>query len=378
MGKYIVLGGYGNVGKIVVEDLIQSGFEVAVAGRDEKKIDTFIEYLKSNLVKKEVIDFKDTKKLEDTIKNYDTVVNCLEYSFNEIVFDACINSKRNYVDLGDDYEGIKKSRSKDGIFKELGIRACLGAGSAPGIVNVFVKHIAKKKEKVETLTISFTDEIKNAPEKMLPFNFMTVVEEILWDALVFENGKYSFVPGGGKTIDANFCQKTRAEQCILRNSFVTNHDEQFSLPDYLSDKWIQNVYFVMKHTDNIIQLVHSLNEFWFLDKTKKKFWNIEMSPFDFTAAIMKQFDPQNFSVEDRESLFVKLDETVVEIVNYSVKWTPAWVMNTGIGCSLIAQYMTEKSITPWVIHPEDFMDDTWMIEELKKRNFEIYIDWEKI
>jgi hypothetical protein len=32
---------------------------------------------------------------------------------------------------------------------------------------------------VETLTISFADEIKNAPEKMLPFNFTTVIEEIL-------------------------------------------------------------------------------------------------------------------------------------------------------------------------------------------------------
>jgi hypothetical protein len=33
--------------------------------------------------------------------------------------------------------------------------------------------------KVETLTISFSDIIKNAPEKMLPFNFQTVVEEII-------------------------------------------------------------------------------------------------------------------------------------------------------------------------------------------------------
>lgn len=71
-----------------------------------------------------------------------------------------------------------------------------------------------------------------------------------------------------------------------------------------------------------------------------------MSPLDFTNAIMKQYDPQNFTVEDKETLFVKLDDTVVEIINESVNGVPAGVMNTGIGCSLIAQYLTEKTTTP--------------------------------
>jgi hypothetical protein len=34
--------------------------------------------------------------------------------------------------------------------------------------------------------------------------------------------------------------------------------------------------------------------------------------------IMSKFAPQNFEVEDKESLFIKLDEKIVEIVNYSV------------------------------------------------------------
>lgn len=378
MKKVIVLWGYGNVGKVVVSDLIQSGYEVAIAGRDEKKIDMFIKLLNSPQATKVIVNFKDPAKVKEAIASYDTVVNCLEYTFNQGIIDACLEMKKNYIDLGDDYEGIKTSRSKDGKAKEAGVSLCLGAGSAPGIVNVFVKHIAKKKDKVETLTISFADEIKNAPEKMLPFNFTTVVEEILGNALLFENGKYSFVPGSGKVIDANFCHNTRATQCVLRNSYVTNHDEQFSLPEYLSDKGIKNVYFVMKHADNIIQLVHSLNEFGFLDKTKRDFGWVQMSPLDFTNAIMKKYDPQNFTVEDKETLFVKLDDTVVEIINESVNGVPAWVMNTGIGCSLIAQYLTEKTTTPWVMHPEDFVDDIWMIEELKKRNFTLLVNGEKI
>jgi saccharopine dehydrogenase-like NADP-dependent oxidoreductase len=378
MKKIIVLGGYGNVGKVVVKDLIQSGYEVAIAWRDEKKIDAFIAFLNSPQAKKEVLDFKDIVLLEKIIVSYDLVVNCLEYTFNQTVLDSCIKTKKNYVDLWDDYNGIKTSRSKDGLLKEVGVAACLGAGSAPWIVNVFVKHIAQKKENVETLTISFADEIKNAPEKMLPFNFTTVVEEILDDSLLFENGKYMFVKGSSKTIDVDFCHGFASQQCFIANSYVTNHDEQFSLPEYLSNKGIKNVYFVMKHSDNLIKLVHSLNEFWFLDKTKRTINGIEMSNFDMINSVMRQYDPQNFTVEDKEILYIKMDETVVWIVNYSENGVPAGVMNTWIGCSLIAQYLVEHPGTPWAKHPEDFVDDVWMIEELKKRNFELYIDNQRI
>jgi hypothetical protein len=38
---------------------------------------------------------------------------------------------------------------------------------------------------------------------------------------------------------------------------------------------------------------------------------------------MTQYAPQNFKVEDKESLFIKLDEKIVEIVNYSVDGVPA-------------------------------------------------------
>lgn len=378
MKKMLVLGGYGNVGKVVVMDLITSGYEVGIAGRDSWKIDALIWEINSTNAKKEVIDIKNRESLKELFSRYDIVINCLDYSFNAIVLDLCIEVKKHYVDLWDSYEGIVSTRAKDGVLKEKGVTACLWAGSAPWIVNVFVKHIAKKKEKVETLTISFSDEIKNAPEKMLPFNFMTVVDEILGDALLFEDGKYAFVKGGSKKMNIDFCHGFESKECYLTNSFVTNHDEQFSLPIYLREKGIKNVYFVMKHTDNIINLVNTLNEFWFLDKKTINIKWVEISPFDFCDAIMKQYAPLNFKSDDKEALYVKLDDTVVAIINYSVNGIPAGVMNTGIGCSLIAQYLLEYPGTPGTVHPEDFVDDLWMIEELKKRNFEIYIDWEKI
>lgn len=376
MKKVLVLGWYWNVGQVVVKDLLDSNFFVWIWWRDWNKIDIFSEKLNSKNIEKVIIDFKNEEELFKIFKNYDLIVNCLEYTFNQLVIDICIKSGKNYVDLWDNYEWIKISRSKDWLAKESWIVACLWAGSAPWIVNVLTKYVAKKMKKVETLTISFVDEIKNSPEKMLPFNFMTVVDEILWDALLFEWGKYKLIKWWSKIIDANFCKSSLVtSSCNLTWSYVTNHDEQFSLPQFLSEKWIKNVYFVMKHSENVINLIKSLNEFWFLSKEKIK-W-VEISPLEFTTKIMNQLTPQNFYVEDKESLFIKLDDTVIEIINQSVNWVPAWIMNTWIWCSIISQYLLNNELTPWIYHPEDFVNGEWFIKELKKRDFDILINNEK-
>lgn len=212
-----------------------------------------------------MVDINNQSELITNFADADVIINCLEYTFNALILDACLVGKKDYVDLGDSYEGIMASRAKDGTAIENGVRVCLGTGSAPGIVNILIKHIAEGMEKVETLTISFSDIVKNAPEKILPFNFQTVIEEITGDALLFENGKYSFVPGGSKVVPVEFGYGFDSEEHKVTRAFVTNHDEQFSLPLYLRDKGIKNVYFVMKHADNVIRLVESLKEFGFLD-----------------------------------------------------------------------------------------------------------------
>lgn len=379
MKKILVLWWYGNIWQVVIKDLIDSWFFVWIAWRDNYKIDNFIKKLKGNNYEKVIIDLKNELSLMEIFKKYDLVVNCLEYTYNQVILDLCIKTWKNYVDLWDDYNWIKTSISKNSLAKKNKITACLWAWSSPWIVNILTKYAVKEMKKIETITISFSDEIKNTPKNMLPFNFATVVEEILWDALVFEDWKYKFVKWSTVRIDADFCRIwTDNNSCLLPWSYITNHDEQLSLPDYLKEKWIQNVYFVMKHSENVISLVKSLNEFWFLDKQKINIKWVEISPFEFTNMIMSKFAPQNFLVDDKESLFIKLDEKIVEIVNYSVDWVPAWVVNTWIGCSLISQYISNNNLARWVHHPEDLVNDKWFINELKKRKFEIYIDWKNI
>ena len=371
--KIIILGGYGNVGKIVVKDLLKSGFSVGIAGRDETKIDEFLSEISSPCALKEIINLKDTSWLISVFSRYDIIVNCLEYTFNATIIDACIEAKRSYVDMGDSYDGILRSHSLEVKFKQNNTLACLGAGSSPGIVNVVMKKVTNTKDKIDTITLSFADILKVPVENMLPFNFKTVVDEIYDPALVYEDGKHFFIQGGSRKMPVDFGPEFGKMEC-----YITNHDEQYSMPVYLKNKGIKNFYFLLRHNDDMIQFVPLLKKFDFLSTEKIEFKWVQTSHFEMVDSIMRQFLPQNYQSDDKEILYIKIDETVMGIINYSVDGVPAGIMNTGIGASLIVQYIANNQMKTGVFHPEELVDEEWMISELKKRNFEIQIDGKNI
>lgn len=373
MKKILVLGGYGNVGKVVVEDLVKSGFEVGIAGRDAEKIQEVVTSLQSPLAVGEVIDLKNTAGLVEVFKRYAVVVNCLEYTLNAGIVDACLEAKVSYIDLGDTYAGILRSYDLSEKFKANGTFACIGAGSAPGIVNVVMKKVVKQKQSIDTIIVSFADILNIPMDNMLPFNFKTVVDEIGDDALIWENGKHSFILGSSRTVHVDFPFGFGSDDL-----YITNHDEQYSLPLNFKEKGVKNFYFVMKHSKKFLELIPLLKEFGFLDPQKVSIKGTEISPFEFSDTLMRKFLPKNFKSDDREMLYVRIDDTVLSILNTSVNGVPAGIMNTGIGASLIAQYAATKSEQLGTFHPEVVVDEEWMIEELKKRNFEIYVDSQKL
>ena len=370
MKKVLLLWGYGTVGSVVARDLMESGFFVGIAWRNSKKIEELRNTIGKVQSESHILDFKSEELLITAIQDYDVVLNCVEYTFNQMVLQACIKAKKHYIDLWDYYEWILKSRSYDSKLKDTGIVGILGAWSSPGIINVMIAHISKNKEKVGEVIVSFADIVRQSDETMLPFNFQTVVEEITGDALAFENGKYNFLPGATKSIPVDFGPEFWKADC-----YVTNHDEQYSLPIFFKEKGIKNCYFVMNHSPLYLKLIPPMKRIWFFSEEKIRVWENEVSPLEFVNTFMKRFLPTEFQSDDKEILFAKVDDITVWVINNSVNGIPAGIMNTWIGASLIAQYLANNDIKPWIHHPEDCIDSTWMISELKKRDFVIQVNW---
>lgn len=373
MKKILVLGWYGTVGAIIVDDLVKSWFFVGIWGRNDEKIKALQQKYSENMTVGVLIDFSQEESLVKAIHEYDIVINAVEYTLNQMILNASIEAKVHYIDLGDYSQGIETSWTKNTLLKENNICAILWAGSSPGIINVMIEYLARNKASIETILISFSDIIKQEDERMLPFNFQTVVEEITWNALAFEDGKYVFYPGASKSIPVDFGKDFWKADCV-----ITNHDEPYSLPISYKKKGLKNCYFVMNHNPLYLQLIPLLEKIGLLSEQMVQIWNTQVKANDFIQTYMKRFLPAEFSSDDTEILFAKVDQDTIWVINTSQDWIPAGILNTGIGASLIAQYLAQHKITPWIHHPEDCIDPDFMIRELKKRNFIIQLNGENI
>ena len=120
MKKYsiLVLGGYGTVGSVATNDLINSWYRTVIAGRNEEKMKKMITEKNNPLLSYRVVDLNDKKSLMQEFAKYDVILNCLEYTFNKKIIQICADIGVHYVDLGDDYAGIKNSISHNWDFSK--------------------------------------------------------------------------------------------------------------------------------------------------------------------------------------------------------------------------------------------------------------------
>jgi len=84
---------------VVAQDLLRSGFFVGIAGRNAEKIEELREKLGRQKSESHILDFSNEKVLIDAMHDYDVVLNCVEYTLNQMILQACIKAKKHYIDL---------------------------------------------------------------------------------------------------------------------------------------------------------------------------------------------------------------------------------------------------------------------------------------
>lgn len=142
--KYLVIGGYGQVGGIVAKRLCEEGKNVVIAGRN---LELAKEYIRKNHLS------CDARKIDveaihaDQLQDIKTIIMCLEQN-NEIVLSNCIQYKINYIDITPSYTIIQKLQQREKDVMKAGITVVLGVGIAPGISNLLCKKAAMEFNQV--------------------------------------------------------------------------------------------------------------------------------------------------------------------------------------------------------------------------------------
>jgi len=368
--KYFVLGGYGIIGKAVVDDLFRYSKKdiIIIAGRDEDKARNFAKSFNSKRVKYQKVDISNEKELVDSLIGKDICINCVQYYFNLTIMESCIKAKTNYVDLGGMFHMTKKQLGLCKEFIKIGKCAIIGMGGAPGLSNVLASYAGDKLTKINTIDIVFADVdyTKYSQSFVLPYSFKTLVEEFTLNPAIFREGKIRFVEPRSGVKEYNF-----GKEFGKQTGFLTLHSEIATLPDYFRKKGIKRCEFRVTFDESFIEKLDLLISLGFSSNKSVEFGKKETKIIDSTTKIMDKLVPnRGVNIKDKEIIRVILNgNKIVDAVTQSNGKMSAGVLDTGIPCSIASQIIINgKVYKSGVFAPEDAINPTIFFKELKKRN----------
>ena len=127
MKTFLIYGSYGYTGQLIVERAVKEGFRPILAGRDERKLRAQAE--RYNLEHRS-FSLDETGKLDSALMEANAVLHCagpFVHTFRQMA-DACIRTKRHYVDISGEIEGFEALAKSSDEAKQASIMLLPGGG----------------------------------------------------------------------------------------------------------------------------------------------------------------------------------------------------------------------------------------------------------
>lgn len=175
MNDILVVGGYGDVGKYVVEELLSiTSKRIIVAGRSRDKAGKFIENFDNNRLDFMYLDIYNRSSYADKINGIKIVVMCLSPKNNDFAV-YCLEKNINYIDISPSNQTAHELKKFHDNCINNQVLCLLGVGICPGLSTLLVKEISKDFDLVNeinlTLMLGIGDEYGKDAIQWLLTNF---------------------------------------------------------------------------------------------------------------------------------------------------------------------------------------------------------------
>ena len=127
MPNFLIYGSYGYTGQLIVERALKEGLRPILAGRNRKKLIAQAE--KYNLEHR-AFALEETAILDSVLQTVEAVLHCAGpfiHTFRQVA-EACLRTKRHYVDISGEIPGFEALAGMDAQAKESSIMLLPGAG----------------------------------------------------------------------------------------------------------------------------------------------------------------------------------------------------------------------------------------------------------
>ena len=183
--RIVVLGGAGEVGRALVEDLAACDDvdSLVVADREARAVEEVV----AGIVKAEavVLDLTDRPPALEAVAGADLLMNCTSFTLFDHAIRLAAEARVDYADLISE-----PSASHERLAAEAGITAISGLGATPGLSNVLVRHAANHLDELEEVHISWVSFRTIAPSPGLLDTILWELSEDCPTRQYFQNGRH--------------------------------------------------------------------------------------------------------------------------------------------------------------------------------------------
>lgn len=187
-----VLGAGGTIAPPIVKDLAESeaAESLLLLDLDESKAQATADAYGGSKSEARGIDGSEPGALTAALAGVDILVNAASYRINVAVMQACLASGTDYIDLGGLYHVTAKQLELDDHFREAGLLALLGMGSAPGKTNVMASVATQMLGgTADQIDVTAGGRDLNPPDGFAPpYAVQTLIDELTMNPIVLSGG----------------------------------------------------------------------------------------------------------------------------------------------------------------------------------------------
>lgn len=382
--RILVLGGGGKMGSIAVQHLLQDArvSTVVVADINTAAAETVLAYLGGDKGRVQAVDLNDEAATVQALAQVDACVNATVYYTNLRVMHACAQARCHYVDLGGLFHTTRKQLELDGEFRQAGVSAVLGMGSAPGIPNVQARYAADRLDTIASIRIY--DGIKPPPpgSDLFTYAVPTILDELTLNPMVFRDGAFSERAPLSEFEDYAF-----AAPLGVLPMHLSLHSEVATLPITYAHKGVKEVFFKINHwgmSPETVARVRVLADFGLDSRQPVAVRGQQVAPRDLLMELLAGRVPPvtEFLRPPAHQPPDWVKEIVTETrgvkdgreITYRVgTLTVKGALPTGVAPAIAAIWQAEGRIPAGVHAPEQVLDPEPFFAELKTRDIHTYV-----
>ena len=358
---FVVLGGVGAIGRVVVRDLFESHprNRILIADYNEPGARAYACSFRGRRVSAAFADASRPKQLAKLFRGHTVVINCTQHDFNLKVMRAALTAKVHYTDLGGLFLWTREQLKLDKPFKRAGLTAILGAGCSPGITNVMARAAADRFDRITSLRIRVGARDSNArpADFCFPYSARTIVEELTLKPWVFTRGKFQQMRPRTGWEQVGFSRPVGAQWVVL-----TRHSEIATIPITFRTKGLRECDFKVGFDRKFVREVV---------KRLKGGWTVQ----DFAKLPAPRSKPDDYEVS---RVTVRGDSKTVTMdchAKANRRWhASAGDIDTGCPPSIVAQMIATGMIAQrGVLPPEVAVPVQPFFRELRQRGMKIVV-----